>query len=324
MNKKFLKKLYDLYSIKASSINSEEIEQFLDTAKNAGVETYDETVIDRLLNNPLFMERALLDNIISICNIKLNVDYIGVLLDDMNAKSYSDADEYAIIFDELLNFTMISLFICIFSLSSDSSNENFSRCFKAYVTSLDLQGRKKTIGTNNIEENKKMLMLPKNIEDIAMDCYWASWTFIVGHEIYHILNPHNSDNIQNELDADRYGYEILIEMITAQQQGRIPKELEVYYEYTYLSPVMMLELFKVIELYKDMCGMSISHLEHPSPSTRQKMIFDLFDTIIPNSLNTEDGNDVLNHFYDAIEYLQTQLHIKYQKGKLDFIINENN
>ena len=54
MNKKFLKKLYDLYSIKASSINSEEIEQFLDTAKNAGVETYDETVIDRLLNNPLF------------------------------------------------------------------------------------------------------------------------------------------------------------------------------------------------------------------------------------------------------------------------------
>ena len=323
MNKIFLKKLYDLYSLKASSINSEIIEQFLHTAKNAGVETYDETVFDRLLNNPLFMERALLDNIISICDIKLNVDYIGVLLNEMNAKSYNDADEYAIIFDELLNFTMISLFVCVFSLSYDSSNENFSRCFKAYVTSLDLQGRKNTIGTNNIEENKKMLMLPKNIQDIAMDCYWASWTFIVGHEIYHILNPQNNDNIQNELDADRYGYEILIKMITAQQQGRIPKELKVYYEYTYLSPIMILELFKAIEVYKDMCGISTLNFQHPSTSTRQNRIFDLFDAIIPDSLSTEDGNDVLNHFYDAIEYLQTQLQIKYQKGKLDFIIKDN-
>ena len=323
MNKIFLKKLYDLYSLKASSINSEIIEQFLHTAKNAGVETYDETVFDRLLNNPLFMEQALLDNIISICDIKLNVDYIGVLLNEMNAKSYNDADEYAIIFDELLNFTMISLFVCVFSLSYDSSNENFSRCFKAYVTSLDLQGRKNTIGTNNIEENKKMLMLPKNIQDIAMDCYWASWTFIVGHEIYHILNPQNNDNIQNELDADRYGYEILIKMITAQQQGRIPKELKVYYEYTYLSPIMILELFKAIEVYKDMCGISTLNFQHPSTSTRQNRIFDLFDAIIPDSLSTEDGNDVLNHFYDAIEYLQTQLQIKYQKGKLDFIIKDN-
>ena len=49
--------------------------------------------------------------------------------------------------------------------------------------------------------------------------------------------------LQEELDADAYGYKVLIGMIEAQKQKRMPTEIGIFYEDYYLSPIMLFEYY---------------------------------------------------------------------------------
>jgi len=81
----------------------------------------------------------------------------------------------------------------------------------------DLQGRNHTIGTHNLKEINSLLMLPTNIIHLAMDTFWTAWTFIIGHELYH-LQYNNPQGLEDELNADTYGYQILMHMMLEQKK----------------------------------------------------------------------------------------------------------
>ena len=297
--------------------------QFFSSAESKGIFAFDTTIVDQYRTDPDFIEKGLIKEILSICKISLDPEYLSRLASDMTAKSYRSEDETVIFFDELLKFTTLNFFLTVFSLANNGDEENFRRCFKNFIVTVDLQGRKHLLGSFDPEEVKKIILMPTNLEHISTDCYWAAWTFIVGHEMYHLCFSEKEKNQQNELEADRFGYQILINMINAQKSGQICKDLQVYAEYTYLAPCMILEYLKLRDFYLNLCDEKIPESKHPSPKTRQAHIFDLFDSIIPDDMNTEEGNAVYNAFDLTTALLCEQMIEKFKKGKLDSIINSS-
>lgn len=77
-----------------------------------------------------------------------------------------------------------------------------------------------------------------------------------------------------------------------------------YYEHMYLSPIMLFEYFMLFDKFKRLKGETIYYVDHPSPKNREEQIFKLFDDYIPNTLDTEQGNELLNIFLDSKEELE--------------------
>ena len=98
------------------------------------------------------------------------------------------------------------------------------------------------------------------------------------------------------------GYEIY-HLITAQKTGDMPEEIRDFDENIYLSPVILFEYFDLLDEYGTLTGKAVSSADHPSPRERQEHIFDLFDEI-PKELITEEGNEVLNIFFDFADRLK--------------------
>ena len=113
--------------------------------------------------------------------------------------------------------------------------------------------------------------------------------------------------LQEEYNADKDGYQILLRMMEDQKKGRIPENIRVYYEYLYLSPVMLFAFFETLDEYRNMKGISINYLDHPSPENRQKHIFEMFDTDVPDDFDTKQGNEILNIFLDSMDKLKSMV-----------------
>lgn len=92
-------------------------------------------------------------------------------------------------------------------------------------------------------------------------------------------------------------------LITAQKTGDMPEVIRGFDENIYLSPIMLFEYFNLLDEYDALTGKAVSSADHPSPRERQEHIFDLFDEI-PKELITEEGNEVLNIFFDSADRLK--------------------
>lgn len=106
---------------------------------------------------------------------------------------------------------------------------------------------------------------------------------------------------------------------------QVPYELESAYspleertdiDYT----VMSVDNFNVgdflIGLYSELKGKKIVYQDHPTPKERQDNIFSMFKDDIPEEMNTEEGNKVLNLILNSSEYAEDWLRYKISKGKL--------
>ena len=56
-----------------------------------------------------------------------------------------------------------------------------------------------------------------------------------------------------------------------------------------------------------MKGIEINYLDHPSPEDRQKHIFEMFDTEVPDDFDTTQGNEILNIFLDSMDKLKSMV-----------------
>lgn len=119
-----------------------------------------------------------------------------------------------------------------------------------------------------------------------------------------------------ELRADQYAYRLLIKLIMKQKNNEIPKELEVFWEDQYLSPVILFEMFRLFDVYAELRGRPAVYRDHPTPQERQENIFSMFKDDVPEEMNTEEGNRVLNLVLNSSEYAEDWLRYKISKGKL--------
>lgn len=309
----FYKKFFgsrELYGTK------EDTQTFIDYAMRCGIDAFDKSVVDKYYDSPYFIEHRILQYVLKAHKIPDGIRYGSAYSKEMNATSSKSQGTASILADELLLFTLQSFIYTIFSLINDRSDENCERCIKNCVVFLDLQGLRKTIGVHNYQDVERTLMLPTNLMHMASDAYWMVWTFIVGHELYHLQNNQSLSTYQDEISADTFGYNLLIKMIEDQKSGSLPLDMNAFPEYLYLAPIMLFEYFRFLDFYRELCGQKICYQNHPSPTDRQDNIFSLYDCV-PDSFNTETGNSILNSFLDAVDYLKEQIYLKKIRGKLE-------
>lgn len=293
----------------------ENLQTFVNMLQNRHINVIDEKVLLRLYNEEDFLDKELLTLILETLEIKEPIQYFSRYFQDMNASGYSGTEK-AIIIDELLEYTILSFIFTMYSLANDNSEENIIRCMKNFYVLEDLQNCKKKIGIHNENQFYEMSILPKNLMHTAMDTYWTIWTFLIGHELYHIIHLDDHEGKETELRADQYAYRLLIKLIIKQKKNKIPKTLKVFWECQYLSPIILFEMFRLFDVYSKLKGKNIVYKEHPSPEERQNNIYSMFENDIPENMNTEEGNILLNLILNSSEYAENWLCYKIKKGKL--------
>ena len=263
------------------------------------------------------VEKYLFDLIISSNDIYADIKYISLYNRSMNLTSSTLYQKGLVFMDTTLNFFLLSFLCTTFSLSHDKSIENINRCIKSCFTSLDLVGINREIGTYNTKETTKMIALPSNVLNLIGDAYWAIWTFLIGHELYHIVHNESDNSKQDEFYADAYGYKILIDLIIQQSTAKTKDTICPFHQYMYLSPIMLLECLNFLDFYKELCGNMPTYTNHPTPSERINALFELYETHIPDEFDTYEGNIALNHFLESVDFLKNQIAIKKKLGKLN-------
>ncbi len=259
------------------------------------------------------IENKIIEYICKLNNLEFKVEYVSLYRQNMNANTISNH----IVFDELLIYTVWGFYTTVFSLVDDSSDQNFERCIKNIYVLLDLQGLKHQIGCYSIEEVTKMLnIISDNMLHRIMDCFWVTWAFLVSHELYHIKKNSSNASYNEEMEADLFAYKTIINLIMTQKRGELPEEIKVFYEDTYLAPIMLFNYFELFDAYCILCGKEVCYDFHPSPQKRQEQIFNLFDDCIPDDMDTWLGNEVLNTFLENSDALKRQITYKKRLGKI--------
>lgn len=269
---------------------------------------YDLEIIDQYFNDPQFVEKEIIRYILDMEHLDLDMEYLSLYGKQMNASAVKSDEDRIIYMDELLTYTTISFFLTVYSYAFDKSKENTDRCVKNFYSLLEIQGKCHTIAVHSISEILEMITLPKNIIDLATDTFWNAWTFVIGHELFHLTVNKKLSELQEEYSADTYGYQVLLHMMEEQKKDKIPKNIKVYYEYLYLSPVMLFAYFDLLDEYRSLAGININYLNHPSPEERQKHIFEMFDTDVPDDFDTVQGNELLNIFLDSVGFLKSMVY----------------
>ena len=231
-----------------------------------------------------------------------------------------DGKDKVIVLDDSLNSGLIELYLLVLGWANDMKNlDNYEYCFKNIICLLDAHCIKKELGTIDPDMDKKWFKkLAGNIQEIAADCYWVSWSFIVLHELGHLILNHTqteSDSNQ-ELEADRFAYEMVLRLIERQNNSN-DGVLSVFQDYTCFAPMMLFDFYKLIDYFQRL----VYSGDRIDVSLK-------FEGRIDNLIETEThgvsisrGNDVYTNYLDVIDYFKEQLLIKHLKGKLDIIYN---
>ena len=292
----------------------ESVRMFVEMLKKRKINVIDEAILKRAYEEEDYVDEKMLGLVLKALKIDEPVQYIPRYIRNMNA-FYANGTKVVVV-DELLEYTLISFLFTMYSLENNRSEENVTRCMKNFYVLEDLQNGKREIGTHNETQLYEMSLLPENLMHTAMDNYWTIWTFLIGHELYHAIHPEDRNGKDTELRADQYAYRLLINLKMQQKKNEVPEELQVFWEDQYLSPIILFEMFRLFDVYSELKGKEIVYQDHPTPKERQDNIFSMFKDDIPEEMNTEEGNKVLNLILNSSEYAEDWLRYKISKGKL--------
>ena len=309
MNSNKLVNFYNLFFKTRESERDETwIRKFIDQKITKEDTAYDLEVVDRYMNDPQFVEKSIIKYILDMENLDIDIGYLSLYVKQMNASAVKESKDRVILMDELLTYTTLSFFLTVFSCACDHSDENEERCVKNMYSILEMQGNRHKIMVHSAEDILKMITLPSNIIELVSDLYWNAWTFMIGHELFHLITDEKMSELQEEKEADAYGYRILLHMIERQNKGEMPENIRVYFENMYLVPVMLFQYFSMLNEYHELLGKIVEYGNHPSPEERQDHIFEMFETDVPDDFHTVEGNEILNLFLESLERLKVKVY----------------
>lgn len=292
----------------------ESVQLFVEMLKRHKIDVVDENVLDCAYENEDYVDEKMLSLILKTLKIDEPIQYIPRYMRSMNA--FRAGGTAVVVVDELLEYTVLSFLFTMYSLANDGSEDNVIRCMKNFYVLEDLQNGRREIGTHNEKQLYEMSVLPENLMNTAMDNYWTIWTFLMGHELYHAIHPDDREGKATELRADQYAYRLLIKLIMKQKNNEIPKELAVFWENQYLSPVILFEMLRLFDVYAELRGKPVVYQEHPTPQERQDNIFSMFENDVPEEMDTEEGNRVLNLVLNSSEYAEDWLRYKISNSSI--------
>ena len=266
-------------------------------------EIFDAQFVDTWQKDPEYIERLILNHIADSFQLTIHFEFIEGAWYSSNSfvDKRTNGEASALFLDEVLDLAILGLFVTVWACAYKP--EYFELCRQELLTLIKdvLVDRKSSyIGGMDIIQATQM---PNRAVTQAFDMYWCAWTFVIGHEIFHILNQENLSVREEEFKADRFGFQVLIKFIEEKKEGKIVNELDCFYEEYYLVPCMLMYIFQAMDEVRLIPPVYGSDDCHPSPEERMQAIIDLFDTDIPEDLDTTNGNAFLSTFLDTFDKL---------------------
>ena len=277
-------------------------EQYHDVAKSR--EIFDDAFVDKWLRDPLYIERLILKHIVETCELSVYFEYLVVNWHECNALSYirRDGTPSSLVFDKVLDLSIMEVLLTVWA--AEYKQECWDLCQKHLKVLIGQKLAKRVITSDDRMDIIRATQMPDRAVQQAFGMYWAAWTFMVGHELFHIANREDLSTREEEFRADRFGFQVLVKLIEEQKAGTIPEELDCYYEEYYLVPCMLMYIFSAMDRFKAGPLEYGRDDQHPSPEERMQAIIDLYDLgDIPDDMDTTNGNAFLTTFLDRFDEL---------------------
>lgn len=259
-----------------------------------------------------------------------NYDANRIILSNRYQKyvgSYTMSDEGMSAFvhiDEVFESAVISFLLVMFIWSKEEGDTEIER--RCFNFCLFLLNELCIFGELPAEDAgdaiAQLIGSDMQILQLAEECYWNIVIFTLAHEVAHVYLADvgraytRERSKQEELEADRIAYHIVLKIIIDKKQNSSRLE-----ERSYLAPMMYMDFFSLY-YYTDatLYGSEYYDPDHPSPQERIDNLFDLvnrdeyeFDTI--------EGNHLYSGFLDANDWYKERTIVKKREGKLDKIIH---
>lgn len=269
-----------------------------------------------------YIENILLKEIVNLVlevGYDTSCEYFSAITNRFTA-NVRDGQDRVIIVDDLLKSGLIEFYVLVLSWADKFNDiDAFEYCFINILYLLDMRCTKKVLGTVNPEKDKKWFRsLKENILEIASNCYWVSWCFMVLHEIGHLVLGHTkiSNNETHEYDADKFAYDIILKLIEKHHESK-DEFLSIFKEYTCFSPMMLLDFYRVIDVFQSSIYPDQKQIFIPDLQTRIDKLIDMgIDTF-----DISEGNTVYKNYLDVLDYFIEQFLLKHKRGKLDILPN---
>ena len=113
MKNKISNLYYTLFQSREHQRDEAMIRDFIGTAQKQNSTPYEMEVVDHYLQNPQFVENAIIEHILKMENIKLDMEYITLYARQMNASAIKAENDRVIFVDELLTYTTLCNVIVI-------------------------------------------------------------------------------------------------------------------------------------------------------------------------------------------------------------------
>lgn len=296
----YLDYLRSFPTVRADNSHKEEIAGVIESRS-----VFDSHYLSIYDKEPLYIERLLLTHVVDIYQLQIHFEYISGNSGQTRAFAYKriNGEASGIFLDEVLDLSLIDVFLTVWAAAYCPAQINICRKNFIYLIKDVLVNRER------FSKKRTMIIQDVNMPDIAveqaLDLYWAAWIFMVGHELFHLKNQEALTTREEEFKADCFGFQVLLRLIAEQKAGTIPKEIASFYEEVYLAPCMLMEIFRIMDIYRINPVEYGSDNNHPSPEERFQAIIDLYDTEVPDDMDTENGNAFLGTFLDVTEQLVT-------------------
>ena len=273
-------------------------------------------------------------------NIKLDIALIRSFVASFDGSTPVKHDESSRIFagnkivylDELMRSILFE-YVANYYIWARHGDEVFGFCFPYALNTLNYCCRQ---GFLNSDRNKAELSkaIRKYCNDVAVefitDLYWSIIAFAFCHELAHIFLGHvNKDREkafaelrQDEFSADALGYDVFLSIIDGTIEGLESPFLKCFHDYLYAAP-MVLFLF-----YRDLYYMNywlfnetMQYDDHPTFNERINQLLIISENE-KYKFDTEEGNVVLDNYWDISDNFCTELLYKLANGKLSHVIQK--
>ena len=285
-------------------------EKFKAHLKELGIDYLDDETIHSYRQNINIVRQEIIQHIINRYLIQIEAFYLSINAGSLEAHAITSNGGRVFYIDELLEgFILDYLFMCV-SVAYDDSEENvsfvskqFSRLCKDYILnrSFPLYEEQRLQDTITYMSNT-----PEAGNHHAANFYWCIVTFLMGHEIYHLLETSETVNKEElEIMADNFGCRCLADLIIDAQNNKVSDSYNAFDTLYYMAPYLFFEIYIFINKYSELHGL---------PPVNKELFFKRRDNAddemfknMPEHYNLDMGNDLLNIMLDAGEVIQNRV-----------------
>ena len=212
-------------------------------------------------------------------------------------RSFANGNEDKIVYDHSFFQLIMDFYLMVF----DWAYHDKEKDQKIYYNQLSYILNECAILHKRIgQENFKEIIHGFSEGNIEVICCLGICTeiFIILHELAHIYLNHEidcRDSEQQELEADKVAFDLLIDLINEQKNSK-NEDFDCFEEYCIIAPVILFELFESVDKTSFLKYRKPFLKEYQLIEKRKQQIFDIID-------EKQLYNDDAGHIYGYVAYI---------------------